>query len=358
MKRIIFILICCLWVGNAVCYGTMGMAHEGKKTTTEIKGTSNEGKKVATEMKGTANAGKQAATEGKTTAKGVTPKKKSQPRPKVALVISGGGAKGAAAIGALKYIEKAGIPIDLIVGTSAGAIVGSLYSVGYTAEAIDSIYRAQDWKQMFLDVAPPRKKWVRPKDFIPGVMSGKKFAIRLDSLLGHRSCHFDSLPIPFRCMSVDALHFREICMDRGILAKAVRASMSVPIAFRPVEVDSMLLVDGGLLNNLPVDVARGLGADIVIAIDLMDEKRAEQEGRDEMISRGFPAIIAWKFARPDLKKYHENRKDADLLIHPDVQGFTSTSFAPEETDQLIRHGEWAGLDAWERLMEIKKRCNK
>ena len=242
------------------------------------------------------------------------------PRPRVALVVGGGGAKGAAAIGAMKAVEASGIPIDMVVGTSAGAIITGLYAVGYNAEQLDSIYRAQDWIYLLSDMAAPRwKPWSKVKG-VPGMMRGERFTQKLDSLLGGRSCSFDSLPIPLRCVAVDVRDFREVTLDSGNVAQAIRASMSVPLAFTTVEQDSMLLVDGGLLNNLPVDVARSMGADYVIAIDLMDAKRATQQSRGEMHTRGLASILEWKYVRPDLDKYQVNRRDADVLIHPDVAG--------------------------------------
>ena len=276
-------------------------------------------------------------------------------RPKVALVVGGGGAKGAAAIGALKYVERAGIPIDMVVGTSAGAIISGLYSVGYNAEQLDSIYCAQDWLRLLGDMAMPKlKPWSKVKG-IPGVMRGDRFMQKLDTLLEQRTCHFDSLPIPLRCMAVDVRDFKEVCIDSGNVAQAIRASMAVPLAFTTVERDSMLLVDGGLLNNLPVDVARRMGADIVIAIDLMDAKRATQASRGQMRLKGLAAILEWQYVRPDLDKYRANRLDADLLIHPDVEGFNGASFGDEETLQLIANGEKAGREAWDELMDIKQR---
>ncbi len=275
-------------------------------------------------------------------------------RPKVALVIGGGGAKGAAAIGAMKYIEMSGIPIDMVVGTSAGAIISGLYSVGYNASQLDSLFRAQDWIHLLSDMATPHwKKWSQVKG-IPGVMRGERFTHKLDTLLGQRSCPFDSLPIPLRCVAVDVREFEEVCLDSGNVAQAIRASMAVPLAFTTVERDSMLLVDGGLLNNLPVDVARRMGADIVIAIDLMDARRATQESRGPVHLRGLGAIFEWKYARPDLDKYRANRLDADLLIHPDVEGFHGASFGNDDTRLLIEHGEEAGRRAWDQLMELKK----
>ena len=277
------------------------------------------------------------------------------PRPRVALVVGGGGAKGAAAIGAMKAVEASGIPIDMVVGTSAGAIITGLYAVGYNAEQLDSIYRAQDWIYLLSDMAAPRwKPWSKVKG-VPGMMRGERFTQKLDSLLGGRCCSFDSLPIPLRCVAVDVRDFCEVTLDSGNVAQAIRASMSVPLAFTTVEQDSMLLVDGGLLNNLPVDVARSMGADYVIAIDLMDAKRATQQSRGEMHTRGLVSILEWKYVRPDLDKYQVNRRDADVQIHPDVEGYHGASFSEDDTRQLIARGEEAGRAALDKLAEIRQR---
>ena len=276
-------------------------------------------------------------------------------RPRVALVIGGGGAKGAAAIGALKAVEASGVPIDMVVGTSAGAIITGLYAVGYSAAQLDSIYRAQDWIYLLSDMATPQwKPWSKMKG-IPGMMRGQRFTQKLDSMLGGRCCPFDSLPIPLRCVAVNIKEFEEVALDSGNVAQAIRASMAVPLAFTTVERDSMLLVDGGLLNNLPVDVARRMGADIVIAIDLMDARRASQQSRGSMHTRGFASILEWKYMRPDLDKYHVNRMDADVLIHPDVEGFHGASFGEDDTRLLIARGEEAGRAAWDKLIEVKER---
>ena len=131
--------------------------------------------------------------------------------------------------------------------------------------------------------------------------------------------------------------------------------LSLPLAFTTVEQDSMLLVDGGLLNNLPVDVARRMGADYVIAIDLMDAKRATQQSRGTMHTRGLASILEWKYVRPDLDKYQVNRRDADVLIHPDVEGYHGASFSEDDTRQLIARGEEAGRAALDKLAEIRQR---
>ncbi len=279
----------------------------------------------------------------------------AQSRPKVALVISGGGAKGAAAIGALKYVEKSGIPIDLVVGTSAGSIIGGLYSYGYTATQLDSIYQAQDWRHLLSDFSPTPRLSFKERRALPSLMNGERFLSKIDEMLNHKTCHFDEMRIPLRCMAVDIVHFQEVCLDSGNVATAIRASMSVPIFFRAVKKDSMELVDGGLLNNLPVDIARKLGADYVIAIDLMDAKRAEQETRHEIRSYGLSAVIAWQYARPDLNKYHSNRMNADLLIHPNVDGYNGGSFGEKDAKELIRRGEIAGKEAWQQLLALKEK---
>ena len=187
------------------------------------------------------------------------------------------------------------------------------------------------------------------------MMRGQRFTQKLDSMLGGRCCPFDSLPITLRCVAVNIKEFEEVALDSGNVAQAIRASMAVPLAFTTVERDSMLLVDGGLLNNLPVDVARRMGADIVIAIDLMDARRASQQSRGSMHTRGFASILEWKYMRPDLDKYHVNRMDADVLIHPDVEGFHGASFGEDDTRLLIARGEEAGRAAWDKLIEVKER---
>lgn len=292
-------------------------------------------------------------------------------RPRIGLVLGGGGAKGAAAIGALKAVEKSGLPIDYIVGTSAGAIIGGLYSVGYSAKQLDSLYRAQDWAILLSDrvVSDGRHRLVerrdsstlilgyptRKHDDAPGLLKADSLVAKLEELIPYKGeISFDSLPIPYRCVSVDIHEFQEIVIAHGNLPRAIRASMSVPVAFRPVKHDGMTLVDGGLLNNLPVDVARAMGADIIIAIDLStDSRHIAIKGGRKIRSHGIPALLAWKVARPDLMKYQENSADADIYIHPDLQGFSATSFRIEETEEMIRRGEAAGAAAMTDLLKLK-----
>ena len=216
-------------------------------------------------------------------------------RPKVAVVLSGGGAKGAAHVGALKVIEEAGIPVDMVVGTSMGAIIGGLYSVGHTPECLDSILRAQEWTTLLTDRKKEQEQSFlareRNDNFILNIPLGKKN--EKDSLQNTNSkagiiegrnvvkmfqkliapeyegeIDFNKLPVRFACVAVDAASGKEVVFHSGRLDTAMRASMSIPGAFRPIRKDSMLLIDGGILNNYPVDVARQMGADIVIGVDV------------------------------------------------------------------------------------------
>ena len=165
-------------------------------------------------------------------------------RLKVGLVLGGGGAKGAAEIGVLKVIEEVGIPIDYIAGTSIGSIVGGMYAMGTRSRQLDSLFVNQDWLVLFTN---------NVREFLSKVTQQK---------------HFNELEIPFRCVAADVYANEEVVMSEGLLCDAMRASMSIPGVFKPVIQGGRMLMDGGLLNNLPVDVVKAMGADVVIAIDL------------------------------------------------------------------------------------------
>ena len=260
----------------------------------------------------------------------------AQNHPKVGLVLGGGGAKGAAAVGVLKYVEKSGIHIDYIVGSSIGAIIGGLYSVGYRSQQLDSLFTNMDWEKFF-----------------SGSMSGTQqisdvFAswINLPD-----SIDFDTLPIPFRCVAADINTTQEVVLSKGYLAKAMRASMAIPGAFKPVKWGEMLLVDGGMMNNLPVDVAKEMGADIIIAIDLTQNKH---EDRTFSLKEtfGIGGILDWIVSRPDWKKYNKNRKMADIYINPDLKGYNATSFSPRDIRNMIFIGEEAGKKVVKQLTKL------
>lgn len=209
--------------------------------------------------------------------------------PKVCLVLSGGGARGLAHIGVLKALEEQRIPIDCIAGTSMGAIVGGLYSAGYRAEALEQLVGGLDWGQLF-DDRPPRQELSQQRkeedfDFpwsfevgygggefrLPrGAVGGVGFERLLADMTARVSAaeDFAQLPIPFRAVATDMVRGERVVFERGDLARALRASMSVPGAFAPIEVDGRLLGDGGLVMNLPVDVALAMGADVVVAVNI------------------------------------------------------------------------------------------
>lgn len=331
-------------------------------------------------------------------------------RPRVGLVLGGGGAKGAAEIGVLKVLEQEGITVDYIAGTSIGSIIGGLYSVGYRAADLDSLFMQQEW----LDLLSDRKNELAGKLYeeidgvsyvfgfpilrrnkgesdesrvgiddrkhkadavdedndensepgkrrtrTVGLIHGDNVIALLDSMTGKRGeVDFNRLPIPFRAVAVDIRKMEEVVIDRGSLPHVMRASMAIPGAFKPVEVDSMLLVDGGVLNNLPVDVVREMGADLVIAIDLTQNKREPREDYDRAAGNTLQRIIGWLAHRPDLQKYDVNRRDADVYINPDLHGFDAASFTSKKIASMIERGTEAALEAVPQLRELKKKIAK
>ncbi len=278
-------------------------------------------------------------------------------KPKVALVFSGGGARGIAAIGILKAFEKNGIPIDYLVGTSIGAIVGGLYAAGYSTRDLDRIVATTDWsdvlsysdeserRDLFLDQKLVRDRSsliFRFSGFEPVIPSSFSTAQRLTNYVNiltlqgifHPSPSFDDLKIPFRAVTTDLVSGKRVVIDRGDLAEALRAGVTVPLLFSPVVRDTMQLMDGGLVSNIPADVARNLGADIVIAIDATsplrsaDKLKAPWEVADQII-----AIMMQSANREQIKL-------ADIVIKPRMGDHLASDFGG--LDSLIRAGEEAG----------------
>ena len=295
-------------------------------------------------------------------------------RPKVALVLSGGGAKGAAEVGALKVIERAGIPIDIVVGTSIGSIVGGLYCCGYTPEQLDTMFRTQEWLSLLTDrnhqfanqpyVVHNSVTYIFGFPVIDknsssfGMMRGEKIEHLLDSMSGRKKeLSFDSLCIPFRCVAVDIKSTKEHVLSKGKLSKAMRASMAIPGIFKPVEIGDLSLVDGGMLNNLPTDVAKRMGADVIIAIDLQQTKQKEKDFslKDQF---GIGGILDWIVSRPDVKKYHQNVKLADIYINPSLPDYDASSFGNKKAERMMLIGEKAAMKQWDKLMALKQRFLK
>ncbi len=293
-------------------------------------------------------------------------------RPKVAVVLSGGGAKGVAHASVLGIIEQAGIPIDMVVGTSMGAIMGGLYCIGYTPRQLDSLARSMNWSVLLSDKIERDKlpftrkendeKYIFTYSFgdrlsdakLGGVIHGQNLDNMFSELTFgyHAPLDFDSLPIPFACVAVDAITGREHVFHSGELQTAMRASMSIPGAFTPVMLDTMMLIDGGVINNYPVDVARSMGADIVIGVCV----QAPPKTADELTTA--PAVLNQIVDFCGNAKYFANEKDCDLNISVDVTGYSSASFNAEAIDTLLRRGQRAGTEALPQLVELQRRIGR
>ena len=291
-------------------------------------------------------------------------------RKKVGVVLSGGGAKGMAHIKALKVIEEAGIPIDYIAGTSMGAIVGGLYTIGYTPEQLDSMVRKQNWTFLLSDrikrsamsltdrersekfiVSIPFTK--SPKDAASsgGIIKGQNLAnLFSDLTMGyHDSINFDKLPIPFACVAANVVNGEQIIFHNGILSTAMRASMAIPGVFTPVRQDSMVLVDGGIVNNYPADVVKAMGADVIIGVDVQNAlKKADK-------LNSAPDILG-QIVDITCQSNHEKNVDlTDTYIRVNVDGYSSASFTPAAIDTLMRRGEEAAKAQWNSLLALKKK---
>jgi NTE family protein len=288
-------------------------------------------------------------------------------RTKVAVVLSGGGAKGVAHIGALRAIEQAGVPIDMIVGTSMGAIVGGLYSIGYTTDQLDSMVMSQDWGVLLSDRTPRHDQPYSQKENddrylvsyplgrsetgVSGLVNGTNLEMLFnDMMVGHHdSLDFARLPIPFACVATDIVDGSEKVFRSGVLPTAIRASMAIPGFFTPVYLDDAVLVDGGLVNNFPTDVARTMGADIVIGVDV----QAGLQTKDDLTNAAHVArqIIELNMQQQD---YLSKVADADVYVRVDVDGYTSQSFSLPALDTLMRRGYSSALGQMNRMIGLKR----
>jgi NTE family protein len=286
-------------------------------------------------------------------------------RPRICLVLSGGGARGMAHIGVLKVLEELKIPIDCIAGTSMGAIVGGLYASGMTAGDIDATMRSLDWQEAFRDAPPRRDLAFRRKQddrnflvrlplglkhrqiLLPkGFIQGQKLqqTLRQLTLPFSNSTDFDLLPTPFRAVATDLETGDVVVMDKGDLAIAMRASMSAPGVFAPVESNGRLLVDGGLAENLPVTVARAMHADVLIVSDVSFplQPRAALDSALS-ISNQMLAILV----RKDSDHQRASLTPRDILIEPNLEWATATDFT--SPNAVIVRGESAARGATARL---------
>jgi len=291
-------------------------------------------------------------------------------RKKVAVVLSGGGAKGMAHIGVLKVLEKAGIPVDIVTGTSMGSIIGGLYAIGYNANSLDSMVRVQDWSYVITDKEDLRRQSLNDRKkqntyFFKtgmtigktdanagGIIKGKNLAELFQQLCVGYTDSLDftrDLRIPFACVATNIVDNSEVDFHSGRLQQAMRASMAIPAAFSPVRIDGMVLVDGGLKNNYPADIAREMGADIIIGVTVQGAPKEAEDLGSTM------SILSQIIDVNCKNKYDENLAITDLHLQVDTKGYGSASFSQAAIDTLIRRGEELAMSRWNDILALKKR---
>jgi NTE family protein len=264
-------------------------------------------------------------------------------RRKLGLALGGGGARGLAHIGVLKVLDREKIAVDVIAGTSMGGIVGALYAAGFSGERIEA---------EMLRLSRSRLELVKLIDLrlgAAGLLGGNRITEMLTALLG-ADLTFADLRIPFAVTGVDIVSGREVDLSEGNVVDAVRATMSVPGVFPPVEIGPYRLMDGGVLNNVPVDVALKLGADAVIAVDVLPSFRLNQPGQPPVVEPiqgpGLPLQFSnlWHVVlvmMSALTEYRLKEAPPDLLIRPNVAKDIDILFGFEQAAQAIAAGEQA-----------------
>lgn len=324
-------------------------------------------------------------------------------RPTVALVLSGGGAKGAAHVGVLRYLEEQGIPVDLICGTSMGGLIGGLEALGYDSHFLDSLIRNADWSLMLTDridrsyysfarkLYRSRYQLAVPfhyakKDFqsriddqvryygsdaklrlgsdgssgfgqntlMSSLPSGYVYGFNVNNLLsslsvGYQdSLSFADLPIPYFCVATDVVSCKAKNWSSGSLKTAMRSTMSIPAMFTPVRTEGLILVDGGTRNNFPVDLAKAMGADIIIGVDLSDADLTYSQVNNlgDIMSQFITMLGKHSFDR--------NVSSADVFIKPNLEGYNMLSFNAEAIDTMIHRGYEAARGQASCLSELKK----
>ena len=333
-------------------------------------------------------------------------------RPTVALVLSGGGAKGAAHIGVIKYLESLDIPVDMVLGTSMGGLVGGIYALGYTPDQMDSIIRSIDWDLMLSDRQPReyisyqtmkyREKFILSIPFFhdkeyykmmkedefrydriaqkretlhigadddntgnliknnllgslpSGFISGQYVNNLISSLtVGYQdSTDFADFPIPFACVASDLISGKAKVWYSGRINEALRSTMSIPGIFAPVRVEGMVLVDGGMRDNYPTTLARQMGADIIIGVDLSQQRKSYSQVNNlaDIINQGIDML--------GMDAFDRNVNVPDVKIKPDLKEFNMMSFSPENIDTIIVRGYQAALAQDSLLRSVAERTKK
>ncbi|MBQ9463026.1 MAG: patatin-like phospholipase family protein [Bacteroidales bacterium] len=316
-----------------------------------------------------------------------------QHRPTVGLVLSGGGAKGAAHVGVLRYLEEQEIPVDAIFGTSMGGLVGGLAAAGYKSASLDSLLRSLDWGVMLTDridrqyYSFHQKKYretyvmsipfsYAKKDFqtriddqvrysesgqqnfgrntlVSSLPSGYVYGFNVNNLLSSLTVgyqddmSFDELPVPFFCVAADMVSIKTKYWSYGSLKTAMRSTMSIPAMFKPVRTKGMVLVDGGVRNNFPVDLAKAMGCDIIIGVSLSDKDLTYSQVNNLVdIVNQFVTMLG-------RESMQLNKDAADVFIKPYLEGYNMLSFDPVAIDTMIHRGYVAAQSKASKLSQVK-----
>lgn len=272
-----------------------------------------------------------------------------QSRPKIGLVLSGGGAKGLAHIGVLKVIDSLGIKVDYISGTSMGAVVGGLYASGYNAHQLDSIFSAIDVDALLQDYTPRESKSFYEKrndeiyaltlpfnNFRLGLPSGLSKGLYNFNLISRLTQHvshirnFDQLPIPFLCIATDLETGEQKLLDSGILAQAIIASGAIPTLYYPVEINEKILIDGGVVNNYPVEELKSRGIDFIIGVDVQEGLKNREQLKD------VTSVLSQLNNFSMIEKMDRKRSLTNIYIQPEIKGFSVVSF--DKGSEIIKKG--------------------
>lgn len=284
-------------------------------------------------------------------------------RLKVGLVLSGGGAKGLAHVGVLKAIEEAGVKIDYIGGTSMGAIVGGLYASGYNANQIDSIFKVSDFDRLLKDYIPRSSKNFYEKEndekyalTLPfdnwkvGVPYAYSKGLNIYGLLNkllHKDRHirnFNNLETPFLCIATDIETGKQVLLDQGYLSQAIMASATFPSLFSPVVIDEKILIDGGVVNNYPIDEVKKLGADVIIGVDVQSGLRSREELNNAT------RILVQISNLQMVDNMEEKKERTEIYIKPDIEDYSVISF--NDGAEIIKKGEEASFTVFDKIKAL------
>lgn len=334
--------------------------------------------------------------------------RRKEKRPTIALVLSGGGAKGAAHVSIIQYLEEKQIPVDMVLGTSMGGLIGGLFALGYTGDELDTLVRGMDWSKALSDkvdqdvvsynkkmrqqrylvslpfhyskedfaakveegvLASARRKGLnlsadQEEDLVYGAAAttsfnslpaGYAYGVNVNNIIASKtvgyqdSLDFASLPIPFFCVATDVVSGKAKYWTSGPLNTAMRSTMSIPVMFNPVRYKDMILIDGGTRNNYPTDMARAMGADIVIGVVLADAEPSYAQINNIM------DLVMQISEMLGHEVYMGNVRHGDVTIHPDMTGYTMLSFDTESVDSILFRGHQAALDQEAALAEVKRK---